>query len=225
MTAAPVPGYRDVELSRLIALHRVQLNAFCSRFCDDPHDRDELAQLVMIRVWNGFDGFDRRATFTTWLFQIVRNTAISEYAAPGRRPLPVDTVGQEGALLWRCSPVSIEDAVVLRDDVVRALDGIDERFRRTVELVDRWGCTTSEVAALTGVAEATVRTRLFPRAAGGPRGHRGVTGRRDGDGGGALATGQPARLADVRAAGQVGGSWRPAHTGPGRRADARGRTG
>lgn len=152
----PVPD----ELSVLIRHHQPQLHAFCARFHDDPHEREELAQLVMIRVWRGLSGFDGRSSFSTWLFQIVRNTAVTEYARRARRPTPVD-VGADAEPLGPAADVSVEDAVVLRDTVARAMEALDARFRDTVERVDVWGCTPTEAATLAGIAEATVRTRLF----------------------------------------------------------------
>jgi RNA polymerase sigma-70 factor (ECF subfamily) len=144
----------------LIRMHQPQLRAFCAGFRDDPHDRDELAQLVMIRVWRGLAGFDGRASFSTWLYQIVRNTAMTEYARSARRPVPVEVAAE-------CEPVgparmlSLEDRVAERDALHRAMRALDDRFRDAVARVDLFGCSTAEAAALAGIAEPTVRTRLF----------------------------------------------------------------
>ena len=149
-----------LDLAEIIRDHQPQLHAFCARFHDDPHDRDELAQLVMIRVWRGLAGFDGRSSFSTWLFQIVRNTAVTEYARRARRPLPVE-VDADAEPLAAPAGMPVEDVVVLRDTMDRALATLDNRFRDTVVRVDLWGCTPDEAATLAGIAEATVRTRLF----------------------------------------------------------------
>lgn len=150
-----------LDVARLLDDHRPQLHAFCARFHDDPHDRDELAQLVMIRVWRGFSRFDGRSAFSTWLFQIVRNTAATEYGRRARRPLPMDLTGDVAIPSGRRGDDPTEDAVVLRDTLDRAMGTLDERFRLAVELVDVWGCAQAEAAELCGVPEATVRTRLW----------------------------------------------------------------
>jgi len=156
--ATTVP--RTTDLATLIRDHEPQLHAFCARFHDDPHDRDELAQLVMIRVWRGLAGFDGRSSFSTWLFQIVRNTAATEYARRARRPLPVE-VAVDAEPVGPAAGLAVEDVVVLRDAIDRGLRALDDRFRDTVERVDVWGCAPAEAAALAGIAEATVRTRLY----------------------------------------------------------------
>lgn len=160
MTSSAEAHLQPDEFTRLIELHRPQLLAFCAGFHDDPHERDELAQLVMIRVWKGLPGFDRRSTFTTWLFQVVRNTALSEYRRRARRPVPVDTVGDASVQVCWSGGAAFEDGVAARDSIVRAMARLDERYRVAVELVDGWGCSPTEASLITGVLEGTVRTRL-----------------------------------------------------------------
>jgi len=140
--------------------HQGVLEAYCGLFCRDPHDRDELAQLVRIRVWRGYATFDRRAAFSTWLYRIVRNTAATEYARRARLAVPID-LGDGGEHLAAAPGDGPEDVVVRRDELDRALQRVDERFGRSVVLVDLWGCGQAEVARITGVAPATARTRLF----------------------------------------------------------------
>ena len=148
-------------IAQLIGAHRSQLAAFCAHFREDPHDRDELAQLVMIRVWRGVRRFDGRSSFTTWLFQIVRNTAATEYGRRARTPVPVDASREDVVPFAAPARQAPDDEVVLRDSLDRALGTLGDRFRTAVELVDVWGCPQSEVAALCGIGEATVRTRLW----------------------------------------------------------------
>jgi RNA polymerase sigma-70 factor (ECF subfamily) len=147
-----------LALQRLITRHRPQLLAFCARFRDDPDDRQELGQLVMIRVWRGINRFDGRSSLSTWLYQIVRNAAASEYARQSRLPLPLDLTARDHAPAVVPTP---EDVVVARDEIRRALAEAAPPFRMAVQLVDVWGCPHAEAAALCGVGEATIRTRLW----------------------------------------------------------------
>lgn len=43
----------------------------------------------------------------------------------------------------------------------RALSEIDETYREAVVLYDVLGCSYAEIAELTGVAEGTVKSRIF----------------------------------------------------------------
>jgi RNA polymerase sigma-70 factor (ECF subfamily) len=122
------------------------------------HERDELAQLVMIRIWKGYQRFDGRCALSTWLYQVVRNTAATEHRRRGARPVPTDSTVLVPAVPTAPAP---EEALVERDRIERALDAVAQPFRATVELVDVWGCRPGEIAAMAGITEATVRTRLW----------------------------------------------------------------
>ncbi len=52
------------------------------------HDRDEavdLTQEIFIRAFQGLEGFDGRARFSTWLYQIARNHCLNVVAARKRQ--------------------------------------------------------------------------------------------------------------------------------------------
>ncbi len=150
-----------VALRGLIETHRPLITAFCAHYHRDYHDRQELVQLVMIRIWKGIGGFDSRSSFSTWLYQIVRNTAITEYQRRGRLPAPVDVHSGEDPFPTADAHPSVEDVVVARDELRRALDTVRDPYRTIVTLVDVWGYAHPEVADMYGLAEPTVRTRLW----------------------------------------------------------------
>lgn len=47
-------------------------------YAHNVHDRDDLAQEITIQLWRSFGAFDeRRAKFTTWMYRVALNVAIS----------------------------------------------------------------------------------------------------------------------------------------------------
>jgi RNA polymerase sigma-70 factor, ECF subfamily len=143
------------DVTSLLRDRRDQLERFATTFAADPHERDELVQLVMIRVWRGHEGFSGRSSMSTWLYQIVRNTAASQYQRRSARPIPLDP-----EVVPPVATPGPEDSVVDRDAIDRALHSVPVPFRDTVDLIDRWGCRPAEVATAAGISEATARTRL-----------------------------------------------------------------
>jgi RNA polymerase sigma-70 factor (ECF subfamily) len=142
---------------RLLGLYRDQLAAFCAVATRDHHDRDELLQLVMIRVWRGLPGFDGRSALSTWLYRIVRNTAVSEFERKARHPVPIDPLEAPTFV----APGDVEERVVLHDSLERAAAGLRPPFRAVSELVDHLGFSPADVARLCDIPEVTVRTRLW----------------------------------------------------------------
>lgn len=63
------------------------LHKVCIMYCDDVTDREDLFQEIVINAWNGFPRFKQEARFSTWLYQIALNTAISWYRKNNKKSI------------------------------------------------------------------------------------------------------------------------------------------
>ncbi len=51
----------------------------CNSYCPQKKDRDDLAQEIVYQLWKSFDGYNPGYKFTTWMYRIALNVAISFY--------------------------------------------------------------------------------------------------------------------------------------------------
>src|SRR5258708_34183984 len=63
----------------LIEEHRKILYKVCNSYCRNRDDRKDLAQEIVIQLWQAVAGFDGRCRFSTWMYRIALNVAISLY--------------------------------------------------------------------------------------------------------------------------------------------------
>ncbi len=63
----------------LVQQHKKILYKVCNSYCRDRDSRDDLAQEIMIQPWRSFGRFDSRCRFSTWMYRIALNVAISFY--------------------------------------------------------------------------------------------------------------------------------------------------
>src|SRR5579863_3567449 len=63
----------------LVEEHKRILYKVCYSYCRNPSDRDDLAQEIIVQLWRSFGGFDQRVRFSTWMYRIALNVAISFY--------------------------------------------------------------------------------------------------------------------------------------------------
>lgn len=63
------------------------IHKVCIMYCDDVTDREDLFQEIVINAWNGFPRFKQEARFSTWLYQIALNTAISWYRKNNKKSI------------------------------------------------------------------------------------------------------------------------------------------
>lgn len=68
----------------LLDAHRKILYKVANAYCRNPEDRRDLVQEIVVQLWRSFGKFDERAAFSTWMYRIAVNVAISFYRSEGR---------------------------------------------------------------------------------------------------------------------------------------------
>ena len=63
---------------RLVDQHRGILHKVCRLYCFTDTDRQDLFQEIVIQLWRSYPRFRGDAKFSTWLYRIALNTAISD---------------------------------------------------------------------------------------------------------------------------------------------------
>jgi RNA polymerase sigma-70 factor (ECF subfamily) len=70
----------------LIAPHRRELQVHCYRMLGSFQDAEDALQDTLLAAWQGFGGFEGRASLRTWLYRIATNRCLNARRAAGRRP-------------------------------------------------------------------------------------------------------------------------------------------
>ena len=65
--------------------HKKILYKVCNSYCWNRDDREDLAQEITIQLWRSFPRFDERRRFSTWMYRIALNVAISFYRRESTR--------------------------------------------------------------------------------------------------------------------------------------------
>lgn len=160
----------DEAASRQIveALHRPVL-ATIFRFLGPGWRREieDIAQDVFLKVFRALGTFDpARAKFTTWVYSFVRNHC---YDVLKRRRLPTtslhaaaeDEPAREVVDRRELLPTADLDNQELGRRIAEALAGLGEDQRLAFVLREYENLDYAEIAAITGVNEGTVKSRLF----------------------------------------------------------------
>lgn len=65
------------EFLSLVEKHKGILIKVCSLYARRQDERDDLFQEIVIQLWKAWPSFEGRSQFSTWLYRIALNTAIS----------------------------------------------------------------------------------------------------------------------------------------------------
>lgn len=126
------------------------------------HDRDlalDLAQEAFLRAYERLDQFDNSRRFAPWLFQIGVNLCVDHLRRRRRVGVAVFTDAEKDAPYEVPSP-DPRPHEELSQEVRHVLEKIPLKYRTVLVLRDLEGFSCSEVAAIAGRQEATVRWRL-----------------------------------------------------------------
>jgi RNA polymerase sigma-70 factor, ECF subfamily len=138
---------------QLVEPHQHRLFTLAARLLGSPDDAADAVQDALVRAWLALPSFRRGARFSTWLYRICVNAAHDQRLK--RRPAPLEDVPE---------PADPRDQFLaheLSSELQAALNQLDEDYRTAVVLYDVLGCSYAEIAELTGVAEGTVKSRIF----------------------------------------------------------------
>ncbi len=126
-------------------------------------DAEDVTQEVLVRLHRSLHRFDARSRFTTWLYQVTRNQALSLQRRIRGRLRLVRAAALEAEM---DRPATDDPLHRLHAGQVAALaevllHGLPRRQREVLALADLEGCDAPEIAERLGLSPSTVRVHLF----------------------------------------------------------------
>lgn len=150
------PPQQDRFLS-LLEEHKKILYKVSSAYCRNPADRQDLVQEIVVQLWRSFDRYDDSYRFSTWMYRIALNVAISFSRSEARRTR--NTVPAEVSLLEiadeRESAVPDENLQLLQQ-LLAQLDELD----RALMILYLDGNRYDAIAEVLGISETNVGTKI-----------------------------------------------------------------
>lgn len=78
MTATALTGAdAEAQFAELLERHRGIVFKVAATYCRNRADREDVAQEIVTQLWRSFPKFDATRTFSTWMYRIALNVAIS----------------------------------------------------------------------------------------------------------------------------------------------------
>lgn len=141
----------------LLRRHHGRIYRIALRMLGNHQDAEDVAQEVFIQLWTALAAFAGSSAFTTWLYRIVVNRCLNHQRSrnPGVGPLDEE----------RVTPVAAgaEDVAMACERVravYAAIGEIAPEQRSVLVLCQLEGLSYREAAAVLGISEAAVRSRL-----------------------------------------------------------------
>jgi RNA polymerase sigma factor (sigma-70 family) len=137
--------------------HRGILVKVAGAYCHDAGDREDLIAEIVAQLWRAYGRFDERAAFSTWMYRIAVNVAISFRRTEMRKAGNVEPA--EPAIVETLpSPAEVQsdDAIALVREFIEELDALN----RALMLLYLDDNSYAEIAAILGISETNVATKI-----------------------------------------------------------------
>src|SRR5437868_2290465 len=141
----------EKEFITLLNQHQKIVHKVCNLYMDRHSDREDLFQEVTLQAWKAYGNFRGDAKFSTWLYRVALNTAITFFRKEKRQPdiYSTDTVPEQRE--EESSPV--EEQVKAMYEAIGELSKIDKAIVMLYledysynEIGDMMGITANNVA-------------------------------------------------------------------------------
>ncbi len=153
----------QTRFAALLDQHRGIVFKVAATYCRHIEDRQDLAQEIAAQLWRAFPGYDPARSFSTWMYRIALNVAISQVRNTGHRHrhwAPLDD-HLEAAL----DSITVDDSSAQHeaDEQLRALYAVIDRqspMDRALLLLWLEDRSQREIAEIIGISESNVATKL-----------------------------------------------------------------
>lgn len=156
--------------AELVGRYRNQITSYIYRMTNDYDGAVDLAQETFVRVYRAADRYQQSHAFSTYIYRIATNLAISELRKRKRRRLvsltgffqtrdggePVEFNPPDERPLQDCELVETER----RNAVQRAIGTLPEKYRAPLILRDVEGRSYEEISRILCTSEGTVKSRI-----------------------------------------------------------------
>ena len=159
----------EAAFQEIVRRYRNPITNFVYRMLDDYERSVELAQETFIRVFTSASRYQANYSFSTYIYRIATNLAISELRRRKRRKFvslfsPFTDDNGDAVELDPPDLNPLQDESLINDErrkaVARAITSLPEKYRAAIVLRDVEGLSYDRIAEVLKLSEGTVKSRI-----------------------------------------------------------------
>src|SRR5437868_10231835 len=162
-------GGDEAAFGEIMTRYRGPITNYLYRFLNDYEEAVDLAQETFVRVYFALDRYHTGYAFSTYIYRIATNLAISELRRRKRRRL-LSLTGlfqseeESGVEFQPPDERQLQDARLVDDEqsqvIARAIASLPEKYRVAIVLRDVEGRSYEEIAEIMSLGLGTTKSRI-----------------------------------------------------------------
>lgn len=146
----------EKEFLHIISKNQGIIHKVCNIYCDNEDDRNDLMQEILAQLWKSYSTFRNESKFSTWMYRVALNTAITFFKKNIRLPRQTSLTDSNLQIAYEeYTPETEENIRILRLAVAR-LTGIE----KSIILLFLENKSYEEIAEITGITQNYVRVKM-----------------------------------------------------------------
>ena len=139
----------------IVEQHKKLIYKVVAAYCSHLEDRKDLAQEIIFQLWKSFESYNEQFKYSTWIYRIALNTAISFYRSetkPQKNNISID----EYILNFEETPTHENENLAILQQFIAALKDLDKALM-LLYLEEK---SYKEIAQIMGISETNVSTKI-----------------------------------------------------------------
>jgi len=144
------------ELIERITENQGAIHKVCNVYANSREDREDLKQEIILQLWKSYPGFQGKSKFSTWMYRIAFNTAITNIRKSKRHPI-VEALSDT------------EQSIPAKEDIDYMDDDMNSLFKAIAKLKDVEKAIVTlyleeksykEIGEIVGISEKNVSVKI-----------------------------------------------------------------
>ena len=139
--------------------HKKIIYKIVNSYCPNKENRKDLEQEIIIQLWNTFDRYDPQYKYSTWMYRIALNVAISHYRKEKKGLIQTDFYNEESVYTIADEQeydTSLDINISLLQDFIDKLNALNKAML-LLYLEEK---SYEEIAAILGITKTNVATKI-----------------------------------------------------------------
>lgn len=133
------------------------IDRICCMYVDNQIDREDLKQEICLQLWRSFNSFQGKSAFSTWLYKVALNTALSFFRKDvKRKDRPSEECPEFAAVVNPEARQEIQEQTTLMYRAISRLPKLD----RAIVALYLEEKNYNEISEILGITPVNARVRI-----------------------------------------------------------------
>ncbi|MFY0674094.1 MAG: sigma-70 family RNA polymerase sigma factor [Bacteroidia bacterium] len=147
------------EFLATIESHKKIIYKVVNSYCKNKEDRKDLEQEIIIQLWSSFDKYNKEYKYSTWIYRIALNVAISFYRKENKWSVKDDVYNVDSIYSIKEDheyDTELDEGIRLLQEFIGQLDELNKALM-LLYLEEK---PYAEIAGILGITETNVATKV-----------------------------------------------------------------